>query len=172
VSAVRAVRCLPFGLAGVLLIVAVVSSCRGVSRIAAGNDDRASVAAAAAAFVATVGTYRPEDVDSYVARLAPLTTGDLRNAIATAALDPSVRGMRRVAGTRIESVSVTSRSASVATAAVTAVQSRRWTDAHAGPQSEQVRQRTNCQLVRVDGRWFVTAIELLSEEPAGPGTSD
>lgn len=170
-SAVRAVRCQPFGLAGVLLIVAVVSSCRGVLRIAAANDDGASIAAAAAAFVATVGTYQPEDVDSYVARLAPLTTGNLRDAIATAALDPAARGLQRAADTRIEAVSVTSRSASVATAAVTAVQSRRWMDAHAGTRSEQVRQRTRCRLVRVDGRWFVTAIELLSEEPARPVSS-
>lgn len=170
-STVHAVRCLPFGLAGVLLIVAVVSSCRGVSRIAAGNDDSASIAAGAATFVATVGTYRPEDVDSYVARLAPLTAGDLRDAIASAALDPAARGMRRAADTRIEAVSVTSRSASVATVAVTAVQSRRWMDAHAGQRSEQVRQRTSCRLARVDGRWFVTAIELLSEEPARPVNS-
>lgn len=156
-----------FGLAGLLLAVAVASGWHGASRLMGHEDQTTAVRTVAAAFVVAAGTYDFADAGSYTHRLEPLAVGGLRDALAPAVLDPTVRTQRRSVATEVESASVTSLSDEAAVAIVTAVQARHWFDAAVGRDTEQhVRQRTSCRLVREDGRWLVAEIRLLSEEPA------
>jgi len=156
-----------FGLAGLLLAVAVTSGWHGVARLMGREGETAAVRTVAASFVAAAGTYDFADAGSYTHRLEPFTTGELRDALTAAALDPTVWTQRRSVATEVESVSVTALSNEAAVAIVTAIQSRHWSDAAFGRDTEQhVRQRTSCRLVREDGRWLVAEIRLLSEAPA------
>lgn len=156
-----------FGFAGLLLAGAVASGWHGVSHLVGREGETIAVRSVAATFVAAGGTYDFADAGSYAHRLEPLATGELRDALAPAVLDPTVRTQRRSVATEVESVSVTALSNEAAVAIVTAVQARRWFDAAFGRETEQhVRQRTSCRLVREDGRWLVAEIRLLSEEPA------
>ncbi|MEX1022419.1 MAG: hypothetical protein WD058_04660 [Dehalococcoidia bacterium] len=161
-----------FGLAGLLLAVAVASGWHGVARLVGREVETTAVQTVAVSFVAAAGTYDFADAGSYAHRLEPFAVGELRDVLAPAVLapavlDPTVRTQRRSVATEVESASVTSLSDEAAVAIVTAVQSRRWFDAASGRETEQhVRQRTSCRLVHEDGRWLVAEIRLLSEEPA------
>jgi len=58
------------------------------------------------------------------------------------------------------------RAATGATASVTAVQERWWSDPTLGTAHQQViRQRVTCRLVPEDGRWLVVELRVQSEEP-------
>jgi len=149
-----------------LLVLAVVSGWSGAQRIGARSDETRAVAAAAEAFVEAYGTFNHRDPGAYRDRLAAVTGGALREAVARAAIDPDAARLRRAITTHVESVSVTALSAADATATVTAVQTRRWSDPALGTTQQQVvRQRVTCRLVREDGRWLVVELHVQSEEP-------
>ena len=156
-----------FGLATLLLAIGVGSVCRGATRLTERGDATAAVEAAARRFVLASGTYDATRNAAYPQRLAALSTGDLRRALAAASVDAQSVQMQRRLTTHIETTDVTSFEAGRATVAVTVVQERRWIDPGSGTeQDERVRQRLRCQLVRQDGQWLVSAIELEAVEPA------
>ena len=153
------------GCGGLLLVLAVLSGWSGAQRIGSREHDTRAVEAAAAAFVTAYGSFDHRDPDAYTTRLAALTAGALRDAVARAAVDPDAARLQRGIATEVESVSVTALSAAAATASVTAVQERRWRDPTLGTAQEQViRQRVTCRLVQEDGRWLVVELRVQSEE--------
>lgn len=156
------------GLACVLIVIAAISTWRGVSRLTASESKATTISAAAATFVTRAGTSAPQDADGYARRLAPLAGGALLDALTQARVDPVVLELRRTVTTRVESVAITSHADDRAVATVRALQSRRWVDGRGRVLSEQVRQHTSCRLTRVDGRWLVVEVRLLAETPARP----
>ena len=154
------------GCGGLLLVLAVLSVWSGAQRIGSREHDTRAVASAATAFVTAYGTFDHSDPDAYTAHLVALTAGALRDALARAAVSPDAARLQRVIATEVESVSVTALSAAAATASVTAVQERRWSDPALGTAQQQViRQRVTCRLVQEDGRWLVVELRVQSEEP-------
>ena|GEM_PF-2637892 len=154
------------GCGGLLLVLAVLSGWSGAQRIGNREHDTRAVASAASAFVAAYGTFDHRDPDAYTAHLVGVTGGVMREALADAAVDPDAARLQRVIATRVESVSVTALSATGATASVTAVQERWWSDPTLGTAHQQViRQRVTCRLVPEDGRWLVVELRVQSEEP-------
>ncbi len=101
-------------LAALLAAMAVTSAWSGASRLAGrGEDgaaraaaDAAAVEAAASAFVSAYGGFDYRDADSYTARLAALTAGELRAALAGAAVDPAAIAGGRRSRAAVQSVSV------------------------------------------------------------------
>ena len=155
------------GCGGLLLVLAVVSGWSGAQRIGSREHETRAVEAAAAAFVAAYGTFDHRDPDAYTAHLVALTGGALRDALARASVASDAGRRHRVIATDIESVSVTALSATGATASVTAVQERWWSDPTPGTAHQQViRQHVTCRLVQEDGRWLVVELQVQSEEPA------
>ncbi|MEZ4503956.1 MAG: hypothetical protein R3C39_15135 [Dehalococcoidia bacterium] len=155
------------GLAALLIAIAVSSGWSGASRLAEREDDRAAVEAAASAFVTAYGGFDFRDPDQYTTRLAALTSGELRDAIAGAAVDPAAVAQQRTTAALVESVSVTALSGVAATATVRSRQERTWLDPTSGRAvQEQVIQHVSCRLVRVGERWLVAELLLLGEEPA------
>lgn len=159
------------GLAGLLVAIAVSSGWSGATRFADREDDSSTVEAAASEFVMTYGTFDFRDAASYTARLVPFTSGELRSAIAEAAVDPAAVDEQRASTVRIESVSVTALSDSGATATVRATHQRTRLDrASRRLVEERQTQHVSLRLVREDGRWLVAELLVLSEQPAGaPG---
>ena len=156
------------GLAALLIAIAVSSSWSGASRLVEREDDRASVEAAAAAFVTAYGRFDFRDPDGYLAHLAELTDGELRDAIAGAAVDPNALAQQRTNAAVVESVSVTALAHAAATATVRSRQERTWLDPASGRAvQEQVIQHVSCRLVREGERWLVAELLLLGEESAG-----
>ena len=164
-----------FALAALLAAVAVTSAWSGASRLAGrGEDgaaraaaDAASVEAAASAFVSAYGGFDYRDPDGYTARLAALAGGELRAALAGAAVDPAAVAGRRTSRTAVESVSATALSGTAAEARVRSLQQRSWLDAASGRAAgEEVTQQVRLRLVREGGRWLVTEVVLLGEEPS------
>jgi hypothetical protein len=159
------------GLAGLLLVLAVVSGWQGTSRLTDRSDETAAVEKAARSFVEAYGTFDFRDPGSYRERLLTLTTGSVREALAMSRVDPVALGQQRTMTTQVVAVEVTALSEGGATASVTAEQLRRGTDPASGQLTEErVLQRVACRLVREEGRWLVAEFRLLSEEPKGPGT--
>ena len=154
------------GLAGLLIAIAVSSGWSGATRLAGRGNDASAVEDAAAAFVTAYGTFDFRDAGGYTARLIELTTGELRDAIAGAAVDPNAVAQQRSTTARVESVSVTALSDTVATATVRSRHERTWRDASSGRAiREHVVQHVSCRLVREGGRWLVVELLLISEEP-------
>lgn len=154
------------GLAALLIAIAISSGWSGATRLAGRGNDAGAVEDAAAAFVAAYGTFDFRDAGGYTARLTALTTGDLRDAIAGAAIDPNAVTHQRTTNARVESVSVTALSVVVATATVRSIQERTWRDASSGRViQEHLVQHISCRLVREDDRWLVVELLLISEEP-------
>lgn len=149
-----------------LLALAVGSAWQGAMGLAGRGRELTAIAEAAGAFVAAEGTALPDDSSSR-ARLADLTTGSLRAALAAAPEDPAARPWQRTAHTRVRSVRVTARSGAAAIALVVADQDRRGTDpvtgaVHAG----RVRRQVVCRLVLEDAVWRVSAYRVTDETPA------
>ena len=65
------------GLAGLLLVMAVVSGWQGTSRLTGKVDDTGTVEEAARAFVEAYGTFDFREPDSYRQGLLALTTGSV-----------------------------------------------------------------------------------------------
>jgi len=153
------------GLAALLIAIAVSSGWSGASRLAEREDDRAAVEAAAAAFVSAYGRFDFRDPDGYTARLVALTGGELRDAIAGAAIDSAALAQQRTTTALVESVSVTALSGAAATATVRSRQDRTWLDPTSGRAvREQVIQHVSCRLAREGERWLVAELLLLGEE--------
>lgn len=154
------------GLAGLLIAIAVSSGWSGAARLAGREHDASAVEDAAATFVVAYGTFDFRDAGGYTARLAELTTGELRDAIAGAAVDPKAAAQQRTTTTSVESVSVTALSGTVATAALRSRHERTWRDRASGRVvQEHVVQHVSCRLVREGERWLVAELLLNSEEP-------
>ena len=158
------------GLAGLLLVLAVVSGWQGTTRLTDRSDETAAVEEAARSFVEAYGTFDFRDPDSYRERLLALTTRTVRDAVVASEVDPVALGQQRTMTTTVVSVEVTALSEDGATASVTAEQLRRGTNAASGRLTEErVVQRVACRLVREGDRWLVAEFRLLSEEPIEPG---
>lgn len=154
-------------LAGVLLVLAIMSAWSGTQRFASREDNTRSVQDAAAAFVVAYGTFDHREPEAYTSRLVALTADPLRGALDEASVDPDAARVERAITTRIETVTVTALSDGEATVAVTAVQERRWADPVLGlVLQDSVRQRVSCRLLEEGGRWLVAELRLQSEEPA------
>jgi len=155
------------GLAGLLLAIAVSSGWSGATRLADREDDRGAAEAAAAAFVTAYGTFDFRDPDGYTTRLVELTAGELRTAIAGAAVDPAAVTQQRASAVRIESVSVTALSDVAATASVRATHERSRLDpASGGLIEEHVTQHVSLRLIREGERWLVAELLVLGEQPS------
>jgi hypothetical protein len=155
------------GLAALLIAIAISSGWSGASRLAEREDDSAAVEVAAAAFVTAYGGFDFRDPDGYATRLVALTSGELRDAIAGAAIDPAALAQQRTGIAVVESVSVTALSGAAATATVRSRQERTWLDPTGGRAvREQVIQHVSCRLAREGDRWLVAELLLLGEEPA------
>lgn len=160
------------GCGGLLLVLAVLSGWSGAQRIGSREHDTRAVASAATAFVTAYGSFDHRDPDAYTVRLVALTAGPLHDALARAVVDPDAARLQRSIATDIGSVSVTALSATAATASVTAVQERRWSDPALGTSQQQViQQRVTCRLVQEDGRWLVVELQVQSEEPVRTATN-
>ena len=156
------------GLAALLMAIAVSSGWSGASRLAGRGDDRAAARAAAAAFVTAYGGFDYRDAEAYTTRLAEFSGGELRVALAGAAVDPVAVAQRRTSSAAVQSVAVTALSGAAATATVRSLQERTWRDPASGRAvQEQVTQHVSCRLVRADGRWLVAELLLLGETPVG-----
>jgi hypothetical protein len=161
------------GLAGLLLVMALVSGWQGTTRLTGRGDETAAVQEAARGFVEAYGTFDFRDQESYRQRLLPLTTGTVRKAIALAEVNPVAAGQQRTMTTRVVAVQVTALSQDQATAVLTAEQVSRSVDATTGQLvEERVLQQVACQLVREGGQWLVAEFRLLSEERQLPGGQD
>ncbi len=161
------------GLAGLLLVMAVVSGWQGTSRLTGRGGDTKAVEEAARAFVEAYGTFDFRDPDSYRQRLLALTTGPVREAVHASQVDPVALGQQRTMSTRVVAVQVSALSDDEATTSVTAEQLRRGVDPASGRLlEERVLQRVACRLVLEGGRWLVAEFRLLSEEPQRTGTQN
>jgi len=158
------------GLAGLLLVLAVVSGWQGTTRLTDRSDETSAVEEAARSFVEAYGTFDFRDPGAYRERLLALTTGSVREAVAASEVDPVALGQQRTIATTVVAVEVTALSEDGATASVTAEQQRRGTDSASGRLTEErVEQRVACRLEKEGGRWLVAEFRLLSEEPIEPG---
>jgi hypothetical protein len=154
------------GLAGLLLVMAVVSGWQGTSRLTSRGDDTRAVEEAATAFVEAYGTFDFRDPGSYQQQLLALTTGTVHEAVLAADVDPAALGQQRTMTARVVSVDVTALSDDQATASVTSEQLRRAVDpASRALADERVVQIADCRLFREAGRWLVAEFHFRSEEP-------
>lgn len=161
------------GLAGLLLVMALVSGWQGTTRLTGRGDDTAAVEEAARSFVEAYGTFDFRDQESYRQRLLPLTTGPVREAIASSQVDPVAVSQQRTMTTRVVAVQVTALSQDQATALLTAEQASRGVDPASGRLvEEKVVQQVACRLVREGGLWLVAEFRLLSQERQVPGGQD
>jgi hypothetical protein len=161
------------GLAGLLLVMALVSGWQGTTRLTSRGDDTAAVEERARGFVEAYGTFDFRDQESYRQRLLPLTTGPLGQAIASSQVDPVAVSQQRTITTRVVAVQVTALSQDQATASLTAEQVSRTVDETTGQLvEEEVVQQVACRLVREGGQWLVAEFRLLSEERQVPGGQD
>ncbi len=153
------------GLAALLLAIAASSGWSGATRLARRASDTSAVAGTAAAFVTAYGTIDLRDTDGYTARLAALTTVELRDAIAGAAIDAKAVAQQRATTAHVESVSVTALSEKAAIAAVRSRHERAWRDPATGRAiQEHVVQHVTLRLVRSEERWLVAELLLRGEE--------
>jgi len=158
------------GLAGLLLVMALVSGWQGTTRLTGRGDESAAVEETASGFVEAYGTFDFRDQESYRQRLLPLTTGPLRQAVDSSQVDPVAVAEQRTITTRVVAVQVTSLSQDQATASLTAEQVSRSVDATTGLLVEEsVVQQVACRLVQEGSRWLVAEFRLLSQERQVPG---
>lgn len=161
------------GLAGLLLVMAIVSGWQGTNRLTGRGSETAAVEEAARSFVEAYGTFDFRDPNAYRQRLLALTTGTVRAAVMSSQVDPVALGQQRTMITRVVGVQVTALSEDEATASVTAEQLRRGVDPASGRLTEErVLQRVACRLLRGPDGWLVTEFRLLSEDPQRPGTQN
>jgi hypothetical protein len=161
------------GLAGLLLVMAVVSAWQGTTRLTGRGDDTKAVEEAARAFVETYGTFDFRDPESYRQRLLVLTTGAVRDAVAGSQVDPVALGRQQTMTARVVTVQVSALSDDEATVSVTAEQLRRSVDPTSGWLiEERMLQRVACRLALEGGRWLVAEFRLLSEEPASQASQN
>ena len=154
------------GLAGLLLVLAVVSGWQGTTRLTDRSDETAAVEEAVRSFVEAYGTFDFRDPESYQERLLGLTTGPVRSVVLEADIDPAAVGQQRTMTAHVISVEVTAFSDEEATATVTSEQTRRVVDPASGALTdERVVQIADCRLVKEAGRWFVSEFHFRSEEP-------
>ena len=155
------------GLAGLLLVLAIISGWQGTTRLTNRGGDSKAVEEAAQAFVQAYGTFDFRDPESYRQQLLALTTDSLHDAVASSQVDPAAASQQRTITTRVVSDQVSTLSDDQATVSVTAEQLRRSTDPSSGRLvEERVRQQVACRLLLQEGRWLVAEFRLLSEEPA------
>ena len=155
------------GLAALLLAIAASSGWSGAARLARRASDTSAVAGTAAAFVTAYGTFDFRDPDGYSARLAELTTGELRDAIASAAVNANAVALQRMTTVLVDSVLVTALSENAAIAAVRSRHERTRRDPATGRAiQEHVMQHVTCRLVRRRERWLVSELLLRGEEAA------
>ncbi len=161
------------GLAGLLLVMAVVSGWQGTARLTDRGGDSKAVEEAARAFVEAYGTFDFRDPGGYRDRLLALTTGFVREAVQASEVDSVALGQQRTMTARVVAVEVSALSEDEATVSVTAEQLRRGVDPASGRLlEERVLQRVACRLVLEGGRWLVAEFRLLSEEPHRTGTQN
>lgn len=154
------------GMAGLLLVLAIVSGWRGASRLTSRSDDTRAVEEAATAFVEAYGTFDFRDPESYQERLLGLTTGSVRSAVLETDIDPAAVGQQRTTTASVTSVEVTALSDAEATASVTSEQTRRTVDPASGALAdERVVQLADCRLVKEAGRWLVAEFHFRSQQP-------
>lgn len=155
------------GMVVLLLAFAATSVCQGAARLLARSGTKERAARTAAAFVAAYGTFDAAHPTGQQQRLATLTTGSLRDALATAPPDPAAMAQQLTSVTRVTAVAVTALAGNTATVRVTADQRRNGVDALTGlPRVAAVWQEVVVRLVREDGEWRVTEMQLLKEAPA------
>jgi hypothetical protein len=153
------------GMAGLLLVMAVVSGWRGTHRLTSRGDDARAVEEVATSFVEAYGTFDFRDPESYKQRLLSLTSGQVRDAVLTTNVDPAALAQQQTMTSRVVSVEVTAQSDDEATASVTAEQDRRIVDTTSGRLvDERVTQTADCRLVKEAGSWRVAEFHLRSEE--------
>lgn len=161
------------GMAGLLLVLAIVSGWRGASRLTSLSDDTQAVEQAATAFVEAYGTFDFRDPESYQERLLGLTTGPVRSAVLESDVDPAALGQQRTMTAQVVSVEVTALSDDEATATVMSEQTRRVVDPGSGALTdERVVQIADCLLVNEAGRWLVSEFHFRSEEPQTGSTEN
>ena len=154
------------GLAGILLVIALVSGWQGASRLTSRSDDTKAVEGAATAFVEAYGTFDFRDPASYQRRLLPLTSGQVREAVLTSGVDPAALAQQQTMTAHVLAVVVTAQSDAGATASVTAEQTRRAVDPASGAFTDKrLVQRADCRLVKEAGNWVVAEFHLQSAEP-------
>ncbi|MCZ2110109.1 MAG: hypothetical protein LC118_11180 [Dehalococcoidia bacterium] len=162
----RGVMLILGGLAGTLLVIAVVSGWQGANRLRGQDQGKGDVEQAARLFVEAYGTFDFREPGAYRARLLDLSTGEVRQAITTSQVDPTALGQQQTMTTGAVSVQVTAFSETEATTSATTEQTRRAIDPATGQLREQrLRQHVALRLVPVDGRWLVAEFRLRSEEP-------
>ena len=154
------------GLAALLLAAGVSGALSGASRLAGPGGGGAGEAAraAAAAFAEAHGTFDYREPGAYTARLAELAGGELRRAIAAAAVDPGAAAARLVMRARAESAALVSLSGEEALVVVEALLWRTEDGAELS-----VRQRVSVRLARGEGRWLVSGLRLLTGDGARAG---
>jgi len=161
------------GLAGLLLVLAVVSGWQGTARLSGRTDESARVEEAVRAFINAYGTFDFRAPDAHRQQLLDFTTGDLRAAVLASETDPAALVRKSDMTTQVTAVQVTALSGDAATASVTAVQYSQGVDPASGRQTEdRVSRRQICRLVREGGRWLVAEVRLVSEEPREPRMRD
>lgn len=162
----RGVMLILGGLAGTLLVIAIVSGWQGANRLRGQDAGMGEAKEAARLFVESYGTFDFREANSYRARLLSLSTGDVHNAIATSQVDPTALGQQQTMTTKSVTVQVTAYTETEATVSATTEQVRRAVDPTTGQlREQQLRQHVTCRLVHVDGRWLVAEFRLRSEEP-------
>jgi hypothetical protein len=155
------------GLAGLLVVIAVMSGWQGTARLTRQQDDTNAVAESCRSFVEAYGTFDFRDAGSYRNRLMALTTGALKTAVVASQIDPLALGQLRTVATEVVDVQVSALSEDNAVASVTAEQLRRSVEPQAGPLvDEEVVQHVACRVVLTEGSWLVAEFRLQSEEPA------
>ncbi len=155
------------GLAGLLVVIAVMSGWQGTTRLTRQRDDTKAVEASCRSFVEAYGTFDFRDPTSYRNRLMSLTTGTLKAAVASSQIDSLALRQLRTISTEVVDVGVTALSEENATVSATAKQLRRGSDPPSGQLiDEAVIQHVACRVVAGGGLWLVTEFRLQSEEAA------
>ena len=153
------------GLGALLLAFGVVSGCQGANRLRGHEGVMADAEKVAARFVQAYGTFDFREPAAYRDGLLGLTTGSAYEEFASSQVDPTAVGQQRTLTTDVVAVEVTAFSAGVATALVTADQTRRAVDPTTGQLSERrARQHITCRLSLVAGHWAVADFQLTSQE--------
>jgi len=155
------------GLAGLLVVMALMSGWQGTTRLTRQQDDTNAAAEICRSFVEAYGTFDFRDPASYRNRLMSLTTGTLKTALASSQIDPLALGQLRTITTEVVDVQVTALSGDNATVSATAEQLRRSIDPTSGRLADEaVIQHVACRVVLAGGSWLVAEFRLQSEEPA------
>lgn len=162
----RVVGVVLVGLAVLLVALAGMSAWQGASRLRGRGAERSQAVTVARTVVEAHGTFDYRQPDAQRARLAAITAGDLREAVAAAAPDPAALAQQRVTAVRIVAAQVISLSRAEASIAVTAEQRRHGRDPATGqPFAADVQQRITVRLVRAPDTWRVTELRLVAEVP-------